>query len=347
MLADTEIDVDGRGLGGDRELQAASSAWLVGSEGHELGNKSNAAWDQFAVNEQLAGGQSSYSDELYTTKLSDKQFTKEQLAMAERLAREIESNVSTNAHVAEERGQAAQQEDGDMDEEDKYSMVLREEEVVAPQLAAAVSQTPAPAEAAASEPAPAPAASPTAAVPATSTLKPPSKLRAGAIEFVPKGFSKSAATPAPPPGPAPLLPHVVTPPGAPPQGGMYNQGMVPPGGMMQMQSGMPVSPGMQQAGMMMAMSPEQQQQAQAHHAHAAQQQHQQVAYMQQQHAAAMQRTGMMVPMRAAAGMMVPAVMSPTGMGKNGLLSLPHSHERTQSARWAETHAAVPSWPSRL
>ena len=71
------------------------------------------------------GGKSSYHDELYTTKISDKKFSAEQLARAERLAREIELGESTNSHVLEERGlKELHDETDDMDEEEKYSMVL-------------------------------------------------------------------------------------------------------------------------------------------------------------------------------------------------------------------------------
>ena len=41
---------------------------------------------------------------------------------AERLAKEIEGTASRNIHVQEERGQVSEQ-DGDWDEEDKYSGV--------------------------------------------------------------------------------------------------------------------------------------------------------------------------------------------------------------------------------
>ena len=77
------------------------------------------------MNERM-GGKSTYSEELYTTSISDKKFTKEQRAYAERMAREIEGKVTTNVHLAEERGQRelAEAMEGDMDEEDKYSMVL-------------------------------------------------------------------------------------------------------------------------------------------------------------------------------------------------------------------------------
>ena len=126
VLADVEIEVAGRGGGQDRELLKAT-AWLGdGTTQEELTSSGGAVgqWDQFARNEQQFGTRSTYNEEMYTTKLSNKKFTDEQLRNAERMAREIESKPATSAHVAEERGQRALQDD-DMDEEDKYSTVLR------------------------------------------------------------------------------------------------------------------------------------------------------------------------------------------------------------------------------
>jgi len=128
LLADTEIEVSGRGAGAERELISAS-AWLgegtsVGQLEDDEGGCGRRVWDQFAVNERL-GARTTYSDDLYTTKLSDKKFTAEQLAVAARLAKEIESGGSTNSHVLEERGlKDLHEAEDDLDEEAKYSMVL-------------------------------------------------------------------------------------------------------------------------------------------------------------------------------------------------------------------------------
>lgn len=327
VLADSEIEVAGRGAGSERELEMATS-WLTSTvdSNLDLGSKSDLkAWDQFAYNEQRHGVVSSYSDELYTTKISDKQFTPEQLAMAERLAREIETKTSTNAHVLEERGQK-DLDDGDMDEEEKYSMVLDPSRVET----AAPSTEPAASIAAAepaaeplmapstepSAPAEAPALSSwsTSAAPAT---KAPvfSKLRATASEFVPMRVQVVR----PPTGPSPPQGAPPAPPQGVPPNGMYQM----QGGMMQMQGGMPITPGgqgMPQQGMMMGhMSHEQAQ-------HAAQQQQaaqaQQMAMMQQQQRAQMPpgANSMMMPMQGGLrpGMVVPTVMAPVGMGPQSM-----------------------------
>ncbi len=82
VVADTEIEVAGgrAEFGAERELQAAT-AWLDGGGG-ALGDMSMAnqkggqRWDQFSANEKLGAG-STYSDELYTTKLTGKKFSDE------------------------------------------------------------------------------------------------------------------------------------------------------------------------------------------------------------------------------------------------------------------------------
>ena len=113
---DSEIEVSGgrAAFGTERDLVMAS-AWVGDGDGSLEGLSGGGGgvqrgWDQFAVNKQL-GVTSSYSDELYTTKLSDKKFSAEQLRRAERLAKEIESGTTSNAHIAEERGQKELEED--------------------------------------------------------------------------------------------------------------------------------------------------------------------------------------------------------------------------------------------
>jgi PAB1-binding protein PBP1 len=82
-------------------------------------------WDQFATNAALFGATTTYSEDLYTTRLDrSKQGFKQREREAERLAREIEGQVTTNVHVAEERGQQVQGGEG-WDEEDRYSGVQR------------------------------------------------------------------------------------------------------------------------------------------------------------------------------------------------------------------------------
>ncbi|CCE63408.1 hypothetical protein TPHA_0E03180 [Tetrapisispora phaffii CBS 4417] len=81
-------------------------------------------WDQFAVNEKKFGVTSSYDEHFYTTKIdkSHPEYRK-RLQEAEKLAKEIESQGSSNIHVAEDRGLII--DDSGMDEEDKYSGVDR------------------------------------------------------------------------------------------------------------------------------------------------------------------------------------------------------------------------------
>lgn len=81
-------------------------------------------WDQFEVNKSRYGVQTTYSEELYTTSLDKgSDFYRQREAEAARLASEIEKEVTSNPHLAEERGQKA--EDDGLDEEDKYSSVIR------------------------------------------------------------------------------------------------------------------------------------------------------------------------------------------------------------------------------
>ena len=91
VTADSEIDVaGGRGeFGAERELVMASD-WLGsetalgGLEGASAGaGGTQRGWDQFAVNARL-GAVSTYSEELYTTKISDKKFSAQQMKEAER-----------------------------------------------------------------------------------------------------------------------------------------------------------------------------------------------------------------------------------------------------------------------
>lgn len=73
----------------------------------------------------MTGGQSTYTEETYTTTIDrSAPDYKRREAEAARIAREIESQMSTNAHVREERGQVQENDYGD--EEDKYSGVRRD-----------------------------------------------------------------------------------------------------------------------------------------------------------------------------------------------------------------------------
>lgn len=62
---------------------------------------------------------SDYDENIYTTTIDrTNPLYKQRLANAERIAREIESSSTTNAHIAEERGLILGDDSG-MDEEDK------------------------------------------------------------------------------------------------------------------------------------------------------------------------------------------------------------------------------------
>lgn len=87
----------------------------------------STSWDQFAVNEQNFGTRTTYNEDDYTTSIDrNNPEYKRRAADADRIAREIEGSAPANAHIREERQQNASQDDGGMDEEEKYSGVRRE-----------------------------------------------------------------------------------------------------------------------------------------------------------------------------------------------------------------------------
>jgi PAB1-binding protein PBP1 len=102
------------------------SSWLsapstgLESSGGNIGN-----WDQFSANEKF-GVKTTYSEDLYTTKLDASKITDAQRRKADKLAGEINKDmtgVHGNIHMMEERGMKL---GGDYDEEDLYSGVLTE-----------------------------------------------------------------------------------------------------------------------------------------------------------------------------------------------------------------------------
>ena len=83
-------------------------------------------WDQFETNKTLFGTQSTYNEEIYTTRIDRSNPSyRQREADAARIAREIEGSTTTNMHVREERGQSLEH-DGE-DEEAKYSGVRQDE----------------------------------------------------------------------------------------------------------------------------------------------------------------------------------------------------------------------------
>lgn len=80
-------------------------------------------WDQFQANERLFNVKATFDENQYTTALDKSDIPSHLQHKAERMAREIEGQTSDNVHIMEERGQCPVSDD--LDEEDKYSGVLR------------------------------------------------------------------------------------------------------------------------------------------------------------------------------------------------------------------------------
>ena len=112
-----------------RNLESVDNSWLDPSmdtalEGGKEKYEKEREWDQFATNKSKFGVNSTYDENFYTKKLDMSKMSKEQIAHAARLAKEIESTTSSNIHLQEERGQLQQQ---DIDEETMYSGVVRDD----------------------------------------------------------------------------------------------------------------------------------------------------------------------------------------------------------------------------
>lgn len=111
----------GGGSGGTQALnwrskKSPASGGVSGNMDESIGS-----WDQFAANQEKFGVKTSYDENLYTTKLDKDKIDQAKIKHAERIAREIESQTTTNIHLAEERNQKLAL---DFDEEDLYSGVL-------------------------------------------------------------------------------------------------------------------------------------------------------------------------------------------------------------------------------
>lgn len=125
-LEDTIRGGGGEGGGGSTSRGGLfrSSANSSGGNIKSLGTGGASGWDQFSANEKQFGIKATYDENLYTTSLDKTSIDNKKQVEAERLAREIEGTVTTNIHIAEERGQKIQ---GDFDEEDLYSGVMVQE----------------------------------------------------------------------------------------------------------------------------------------------------------------------------------------------------------------------------
>lgn len=117
----TDADISSGFQVRERELQR----WVAddNTSGLTWEDSSNGAWDQFKVNEEKFGVESTYDEHLYTTRIDKTaQDYQQRLERAERLAFEIEGQSTSDRHVLEERG--VQVDDSGLDEEDKYSGVI-------------------------------------------------------------------------------------------------------------------------------------------------------------------------------------------------------------------------------
>ncbi|CAM6106174.1 unnamed protein product [Calypogeia fissa] len=85
----------------------------------------NRSWDQFETNKTLFGVETTFNEELYTTKLERGPQMREREREASRIAREIEGTATKNLHLAEERGLRLAPELEAMDEESRFSSVIR------------------------------------------------------------------------------------------------------------------------------------------------------------------------------------------------------------------------------
>ncbi|KAF8753320.1 LsmAD [Rhizoctonia solani] len=87
------------------------------------GSTSSTPWDQFSANEKMFGVVTSFNEEAYTTAIDrNAPDFKEKERKAEIIAKEIMAAASNNPHIAEERGAV---DDSGLNEEDKYSSVIR------------------------------------------------------------------------------------------------------------------------------------------------------------------------------------------------------------------------------
>ena len=91
-----------------------------------LEDEEDTNWDQFELNKKVYNVISTYDENLYTTKLDKNKITEEDKKFADKIYNEImkTNKDEKNLHILEERG-VLQQKDNDMDEEDKYSSVIK------------------------------------------------------------------------------------------------------------------------------------------------------------------------------------------------------------------------------
>ncbi|KAG8680407.1 hypothetical protein FRC09_018271, partial [Ceratobasidium sp. 395] len=144
------------------------------------GASTGQPWDQFQANEKMFGVVTSFNEEAYTTTLdrSAPDF-KEKERKAEIIAKEIMAGSTNNPHLAEERGAV---DDSGMNEEDKYSSVVRGQNAYIPPGARRAAQ----ANGSSASPSPAP----------TAAKSPPATTAPAAAKSPPPANTSTASTPA-------------------------------------------------------------------------------------------------------------------------------------------------------
>lgn len=120
-----DTDISGNLAFRERELQRWTSTADTDVDLSLEGSGSGGTWDQFKANEQLFGLKSDYDENIYTTRIDRSNPSyREREAAAIRLAQDIEGTSTSNVHIREERGMI--DENGGLDEEEKYSGVRRQ-----------------------------------------------------------------------------------------------------------------------------------------------------------------------------------------------------------------------------
>ncbi|EGW31189.1 uncharacterized protein SPAPADRAFT_51223 [Spathaspora passalidarum NRRL Y-27907] len=119
----TDVDISGKLQIKERELQRWVPDESIDHPQFSLEDDAGE-WDQFKVNQERFGVESTYDEHLYTTRIdTSAPDYHERVARAEQIARDIETSTTTDRHILEERGVMV--DDSGMDEEDKYSGVAR------------------------------------------------------------------------------------------------------------------------------------------------------------------------------------------------------------------------------
>ncbi|KAG9085158.1 hypothetical protein FS749_004649 [Ceratobasidium sp. UAMH 11750] len=145
-------------------------------------------WDQFQANEKMFGVITSFNEEAYTTALDrNAPDFKEKERKAEIIAKEIMAGSTNNPHLAEERGIV---DDSGMNEEDKYSSVVRGQNAYIPPGARRAAQT----NGSSSTPPPAAKSPP---VPAAAKSPPPANTNNAAAVSTPAATPTATAEPKP------------------------------------------------------------------------------------------------------------------------------------------------------